>query len=190
MPSRFVPWRIGYPSFFRKRVAQAKQMEMSLSRILSQFKISRGTYQRWKKNNFLERKSQKGGKKSRIPHHIRTALANIMEAIPDLMLSELQELFQEIHHVDMKIAQISRELQFLGFTRKLLTVCSSNANRIHQTNWWNNPPLGSTGIAGCLGVSTWHMVDIDECGIYYSTYNRRSDIQKEESEQSLIFQVK
>jgi transposase len=173
MPSHFIPRGVGYPFFFRQRVKALDNSGQSTQKILSHFRISPSTLQRWRKNHFLNRISQKGGKKTRISEHLRSTLANIVDALPDLMLSELQELIREIHLVDLKITQISKQLKILGFTCKLLTVCSQSANRTHQKNWWNNLPIGPQGTAGCVGISTWHMIDIDECGIYYSMCNRR-----------------
>jgi len=60
---------------------------------------------------------------------------------------------------------VSKHLSSLQFTRKVLTRRPALPDVERQIRWWNNPPVGPIGFAGCLGVPTQLMVDIDECNI-------------------------
>ena len=53
----------------------------------------------------------------------------------------------------------------MDFTRKKITKRSLSADVNRQIRWWQNPPFGAIGIAGCFGVPTWLMIDSDECGL-------------------------
>jgi len=58
--------------------------------------------------------------------------------------------------------QISRELKYLNWTRKVLTKRDARIDVERQIRWWNNPPIGEIGQAGCFGVPTELLIDTDE----------------------------
>lgn len=137
---------------------------LKLSSLLN---ISKSTIYRWCRWYRWHRsaKLKHCGKSRQIPPFASKVIDILKTHIPELTLHHISVILTCLELPHVHSWTISRELKRLSFTYKKLTYRSVKIDYERQINWWNNPPWGSIGNAGCFGIPTEFMIDIDECSL-------------------------
>lgn len=171
---------LGYPMYHRNRVVSHVRFWQNSALVGAHVGVSQRTVQRYRRSlrtaHTVAPRAHSGGR----PRVMSTFLSYLVLwftlCFPDALLDEIAEFVARgggFARGSYSVSQVSRELKFLGFTRKKLSKRSQNARFLEQWNWWNNPPVGGPGIAGMLGVPTEMLIDMDESGIIVAAANRR-----------------
>jgi len=171
---------VGYPMYHRSRVVHHRRFWRDSASVASCIGVSRRTVQRYRRllrtTHSLSPHPPAGGRHRLFSPFISYLVLWFTLVFPDAFLDEIAEFVEHagtLPHTSISRSQISRELKFLGFTRKKLSKRNANARFLEQWNWWNNPPFGGPGVAGVFGVPTEFLIDMDESGIIVAAANRR-----------------